>query len=329
MEEQEALDQQREFQERQRSGLGATDTPKILGLSRYGTALTVYRDKVEGRPDGGHGLPAWLGMQLQSTVAELYRTATGSRVRADMKHHRHPQHEWLVCHLDYRVWGDAKTLVECKTRAYMRGWGEDGSTDIPPDVWAQVQHEMLVTGATMTHVAVLFGHHTFRVYPIPRNLVFHTALVEKLQTFWFEHVIKESPPEPSGHELDTAYLQGTHHDDGTVISATPEQAALVRELAERIGYMKDATEAVEQTKNRIKAILGDAVGLQSPYGTITWKTTAERKYVEWKKVAEDLAEALDSEYKDNVLAEASYEHTITKPGVPRFLFEGLAGDMEV
>jgi predicted phage-related endonuclease len=234
-----------------------------------------------------------------------------------------------VCHLDYRVWGDAKTLVECKTRAYTKGWGPDGSTDIPPDVWAQVQHEMLVTGATRCHVAVLFGHHTFRVYDIPRNLVFHTALVEKLQTFWFDNVVAQIPPEPTGHDLDTSYLSSNHHDDGTVISATPEQAALVRLLAERIGYLNDAQEAVEETKNRIKALLGDAVGLQSPYGVITWKTTAEREYVEWKKVAEDLAEALDSEYKDNILSETAYDHTIRQPGVPRFLFEGLAADMEV
>jgi len=187
---------------------------------------------------------------------------------------------------------------------------------------------MLVTGATMAHVAVLFGHHTFRVYPIPRNVVFQTALIEKLRPFWFDNVVAGVPPEPSGHELDSAYLQGQHHDDGTVVSATPEQAALVRLLAERIGYLKDAQEAVEETKNRIKHQLGDAVGLNSPYGTITWKTTAERKYTDWQGVARELAAALDPEYKDNVLTETAEHHIITKPGVPRFLFEGLAGDME-
>jgi len=318
----EALDQQREFEEQRRTGLGATDTPKILGLSRYGTALTVYDSKVNAVPEHQPSLPAWLGLQLQGTVAQLYRTATGNVVRADNKHHVHRQHPWLVCHLDFRVRGKPHTLMECKTRAYMKGWGDDGSTDIPPDVWAQVQHEMLVTGAVECHVAVLFGHHTFRVYPIHRDEDFHTALVPRLEEFWFQHVLARVPPNPSSHPSDRALLGRLHpSDDGDLLSATPEQGQLVHSLQTAMKAAALAQEDVEEVKNRIKAALGDHAGWITPYGTVTWKKTADIRKVEWRKVATELAKEVDSEYYDNVLTELAAEHTNISPGVRRFLYE--------
>jgi predicted phage-related endonuclease len=113
----EADDQQRAFDEQQRSGVGSTDSPKLLGLSKYGTALTVYERIVGGAPPHQPSLPAWLGLKMQRTVAELYTEATGIRVRADNGHHRHPTLPFIVTHLDYRAWGNRQHLVEAKTRA--------------------------------------------------------------------------------------------------------------------------------------------------------------------------------------------------------------------
>jgi putative phage-type endonuclease len=311
MDEPESLDQQQELRERQLTGLGSTDTPKILGISRYGTPLTVWSSKVERSTSEGTSLPAWLGLQLQSTVAELYRVATGHRVRAANRHYRHKQDEWLVCHLDYRLHGDPNTIVECKTRAYMRGWGEDGSTQIPPDVWAQVQHQMLVTGATLTHVAVLFGHHTFRVYPIPRDDLFLTALRESLRAFWHDHVLTGVPPEPTGSSADARYLGKAHpQDDGDMLTATPSQALLVKTLAEAMQEFRVRERLVSEAENKIKAALGEHEGFYSPYGSVKWKTTKERNYTDWEAAANEAG----------VLLEIVQKHTKVKPGVRRFSY---------
>lgn len=310
MDEHEALDQRREFLEQQRSGLGATDTPKILGLSRYGSPLSVYQSKVEGLQDRPSSLPAWLGMQLQSTVAELYRTATGNTPRADNRHHRHHLYPYIVCHLDYRVKGNADILVECKTRAYMKGWGEDGSAIVPPDVYAQVQHELLVTGARECHVATLFGHHTFRVYPIPRDVEFIAELTRALNRFWHDHILLRVPPEPIAN--DGPRLQERHpQDDEHMLSATPEQAALVSELISLRAMLAEGIKTVEEQENRIKAAIGDHAGLLTPYGTVTWKRTKDRRYVDWEAVATELGPTMH-------LVDS---HTTIKPGVRRFLLE--------
>lgn len=283
----ERVDEEREFREEQRSGIGATDTPKILGLSRYGTPRTVY-ERLLSPPDAPDqsSLPAWVGMRIQGTVAELYTAATGYRLRAARQHYRHPEDEWIVCHLDYRVWGRPKTLVECKTRARMVGWGEDGSQVVPRDVWAQCQHEMLVTGATECHVAVLFGHHTFRVYPLLRSDTFLEALRPLLRDFWHDNVLARVPPPLTGHERDAAIVARDNPASGGVYrNATPAQATIVNELREAVEQSKVADYRVEQLKTRIKEMIGPALGLIGPFGRITWKKNNDSARVDWEAVA--------------------------------------------
>lgn len=334
--ERDAGDERQDFLDRRQTGLGATDSPKILGLSRWGTPLTVYNDKVDPQPDET-SLPAWLGLKLQNTVAELYSAATDIRVRADNRHHRHPRHDWMVCHLDFRAWGKPKLLVEIKTKAHMTGWGDDGSTKIPAEVWVQVQHEMAVTGATEAHVAVLFGHHTFRVYPIPRDDAFIDELIPKLEAFWYGHVIARVPPAPSGHELDSRAVRREHPtvEGGSLKAATPEQEQVVRQL--RLARTNAAATALaeEDLKNKVIRIIGEAPGLTGSFGTITYKQDRDRVTVDWEAVAATqnnlidelllLANPSDDETASRLARVQTVWATLpglyeaTKPGSRRFL----------
>lgn len=278
-------DERQEFLERRSTGLGATDGPKILGLSKYGTPLTVFHDKTDPQPDK-HSLPAWLGLKLQATVGELYTAATGIRLRADNKHHRSRAHDFIVCHLDFRAWGKPDLLVECKTKAYETGWGPDGSTEIPPEVWVQVQHEMFVTGAKEAHVAVLFGHHTFRVYPIPRDEEFLAKYIPRLVEFWNENVLPGIPPAPIGHYLDDRQLRKDNpENDGSLKSATPEQEMLVR----RLKGVRDQISALGvdqmELENLIKRVIAESDGLTGSFGTITFKRSKDGSSTDWEYVA--------------------------------------------
>lgn len=299
--EREILDERQEFIDARATGVGATDSAKILGLSRWGTALTVYNDKVN--PTAGEmSLPAWLGLKLQNTVAELYTTATGTRLRADNRHHRHKEHPWLVCHLDFRAMGAPRKLVECKTRAYMTGYGPYGSTEIPADVWVQVQHEMAVTGAESCDVAVLFGHHTFHVYPIPRDQDFIDKMIPRLEAFWFGNVVAKVPPLPTGHDLDTASLKAKYPDHSDELKpATSEQILLMRRLRLARATLKEAETAKAEVENLLKEAIGDAGGLVGPEGTVTWKKNRDREVIDWEQVAinyANIVEELDKVGRD-------------------------------
>lgn len=295
------LEEQRIFDEQQRTGIGATDTPKILGLSKYGTALSVYERLVSTRSQGDpkpresvRGLPAWMGLRLQSTVGELYTQATGYRIRAARLHYRHPVQDYVVCHLDFKVWGQPNVLVEAKTRAYMKGWGDDGTAEIPDDVWAQVQHEMAVVGATEAHVAVLFGHHTFRVYRILRDDTFIEGLLAALAVFWEKHVLASVPPPITGSPVDTKMLAARFpQNDAMYRAATATQEYLVRDLRAALAAEKTASEGAALMKNRVIEAIGPALGLQGAFGTVTYKKTSDVHSVKWAIVADVYRKMID------------------------------------
>lgn len=301
----ELSDELRSFLERRQSGVGATDSAGILGLSPWSTPLSVYLDKKNELQPGEPSLPMWLGNKLQSVVAELYTARTGQRVRADERHHRHKLYEWLVCHLDYRAWGKPNLLVECKTARSTNGYGEDGSDKVPVHYWIQCQHEMAVTGATEVHLAVLFGHYDFRVFPIARDEAFIERLVEATKEFWYDHVLANVPPLPIAK--DTDLVNARHREvsePGRV--ATPEQSKLATALLRAQANRKQAANREEELKNQLKTIIGAADGLRGPGFVITWRKDDDREEVAWQNVAmafRTIIEETRSLYDDAAIAD--------------------------
>ncbi|HEY6568569.1 MAG TPA: YqaJ viral recombinase family protein [Actinomycetota bacterium] len=330
-------DARREFVEQQASGLGATDAAKILGLSRWGTPLTVYNRIVHGDTGGQMSLSAWLGLKLERVVGEMYTTKTGQALRVDNKHHRRPGYDWQVAHLDFRARGNPKLLVECKTRAYATGYGEDGTGEIPADVYVQVQHEMAVTGAERCDVAVLIGHHTFNVYPIPRADDFIDKMTERLEAFWLGNIVAKVPPLPTGHDMDSDYVKRKHPDhDDLLKPATPEQILLANRLRVARDTVKEAETQRSEVENLLKDIIGDAAGLTGPFGEITWKKSRDSESVDWEQVAitygsviEDLFTIANPGDDPEVVARLGRAQSVygtavglattTKPGSRRFL----------
>jgi predicted phage-related endonuclease len=278
-----------------RTGIGSTDTAKILGLSKRGTALTVWREKVSpesDNPDADMSLPAWLGLRLQGVVAELYQQASGVTLRADNRTHRYRPWPILYTHLDYRAKGARWLVVECKTRAYMTGWGEAGSAVVPVDVWVQCQHELLVTGADRVHVAVLFGHHTFRVYDIERHPEFHGQMLERLPVWWERHVIGGEEPPATGHALDRQAVTALHpHPTEPLRSTTPRQDELIADLLLARANERQAKAAKEELENRVRQMIGDASGLIGAWGDITLGEPGTK--TDWRRLADSYRKAAD------------------------------------
>lgn len=281
------LEQQQAFDEERRSGIFSTDVAAILGLTRYGTPLSVYKSKVGEAEPRPISLPAWIGQRLEGMVAELYTAATGNRVRADNLAHYHPAYPWFGAHLDYRVVGDARLVVEMKTRNSTRGWGDDGSSDIPPDVWCQVQTQMEVVGAREAHVATLFSNSSFRVYKVLPEPTFIAELIPTLETFWFQNVQAHVPPLPTGSDRDTELVNAMGGgNSGKLKAATPEHEQLAGQYRLARLNAAQAEFARDEVENRIKTIIGEEYdGLTGAFGTIWWKRVRDWRKTDWKVLA--------------------------------------------
>ena len=280
-------DGRRRFLEARQQGIGASDAAAVLGLSPWGTPLTVYHDKVEPIGDLTPGsLPMWLGLRLEDVVAELFTARTGQRVRSDNRTHVHPEDPWLISHLDYRVLGQPDELVECKIQNSRSGWGEDGTDDVPVYYWTQAQHELLVTGARICHIPVLFGLYDFRVFHIGRDEKFHETWRVAASDFWHNHVLARIPPQLGGDAFSRKVVSARYPTYEDVLKVLPpERELIVLRLREEMVKLKEQEVAVETLKNRVKDLIGDSAGIEGSWGKVTWRSIKDKVVIEWERVA--------------------------------------------
>ena len=86
-----------------RAGIGSSDIAAILGISRYGNALSVYHDKTGGLPlESDDSEPALWGRLNEETVAREWARRNRSWVRR-VGLVQNIDRPWQMCTLDRRV----------------------------------------------------------------------------------------------------------------------------------------------------------------------------------------------------------------------------------
>lgn len=275
------LAEQDAFKAARRDGLYSTDSAAILQLSRYGTPRSVYLDKTQPIPPSTPAsLQAWLGWRLEDSLAQLYAERYGvpAPMRMPLTYtHMEPHLPFIKTHLDYVDMGGAdgggNVLVECKTRTWMTGWGEDGTGKVPPDVWVQCQHEMMVTGARLCRIAVLFGLHTFRVYELPADPTFQERLTQELERFWHEHVVAGVMPELTGLPIDQALVRNKPMTEDALASITADQERVLKRARMAALAVSQAKVAKDAADAQVIEMIGNRAGLMGRFGSVTYRPT--------------------------------------------------------
>lgn len=190
-----------------REGITGTDLPKILGLSKYGNALSVWLDKRDELHDDAGEAARW-GQILENPVALEWARRQGATV------HRvgilaHTDHDWMRVSLDRTVRecpdgaGTGVCALEVKTRsAFKAGQWRDG---VPDDVLAQTTWGLMVTGLDHHHVAALIGGQELRSFRVDRDPKVEDYLLAAATPVWEavqEGVPPEAHPDAEGVLLD-------------------------------------------------------------------------------------------------------------------------------
>jgi len=245
-----------------RSGIGASDAAKVVGLSRFGDPISLYMEKVGmTAPLVETGAMRW-GNILEEPIAREYAVQTGRRVWRKPDTIRHPDLPFVYCHLDRlaKGKGEATRVLEVKTAGVYGGsdFGEPGTDQVPADYLLQVQHQLGVTGHDRADLAVLIGGQKFAIYEIERDdaLIGNLFLAER--EFWKAYVEPRTPPPIDGSEGAAAYLRDRFRDEGITIEAPESLQALAWEYRAAQEMEKSATTAKDEIGNRIRAAMGDA-----------------------------------------------------------------------
>ena len=285
----------REFLAERKTGIGGSDAPVILGVSKWGSPLQIWASKVRAleedlqvEEDEDTAEELMWGRLVEPIVINAYGEKTKRWVEHGEVFVRNPDINWLIGHADGIQFGvnpndkEEKGLVECKN-VHWSIWME-WLDDAPIAVKVQVQHYLASFGLDYATAVALIGGNKLVWHDIERNQPFIDAMLEEEERFW-ARVVSDNPPPATA--ADCKFLNTLVKEDPAVFVQMPSSALTFHEeltdVKNELAKIKEQAAPLEKKKDeleaKIKQAMGEASGASLPDGSMyTFKTTTRKPY---------------------------------------------------
>lgn len=263
-----------------KQGIGGSDAAAVLTLDDYQseyskTPLDVYNEKISEDHAFTKNFFSRRGNAMEPVLREEYSEKTGREVHVSNAILQHPKHKFMLCSLD--GYSNDNRIQEFKTATSSRGWGEEGTDQIPQKYLIQTQHNIAVAGADVADVSVSIGGLPPKYYEIPADKEIAEMIIEGEAKFWEKVQARIVPDAHSIEELRAKFTVM----DGATAHATPEVEQAVTDLYD-LKQLKKELETNEELKKEIIQkflIVNGATTLLSADGAkrlITWNESKGR-----------------------------------------------------
>lgn len=268
-------------QRKERLGyIGASEAAAVLGLSRWGTPLSVWAEKTgQVVREESDALHQKLGHKMEPVVAELFEEETGKKVELVPATLFHPVHKFIACNLDRRVVGE-NAIVQLKTCASWK-WREWEEDEIPREYILQEIHELAVTGADRVYIPVLIGNQDFKIKIIERRDVLGAIddLVAREVHFWETFVVpRVMPTHITARDRDTLETLFPVAEAGPPVQLPDTANAIAENLESMEQDLKMIKGQIEKQKNELLAMLGAHEAGTTGRWEILWANKITRRF---------------------------------------------------
>jgi predicted phage-related endonuclease len=192
---------------------------------------------------------------------------------------RSVDHPWALASLDYWTGeGNERWPLEIKNvNAFL---AEDWINGTPDYYIAQLQQQMLVTGAERGTSACLLGGNRLLWCDVDRDIVMVRKIVHNGGTFW-DRVVRRDPPEPDDSEATRKVLNRLYpQDDASTVELPMALLEIVDEWRVVKAEIKAREDRSRHLENQIKATMGDAqIGVFPGGDRVSWKTQRVKEHV--------------------------------------------------
>lgn len=254
-------------------GLGASDTPIIMGYSSYKTPYQLYLEKTGNiEPDHEMTEQQYWGNALEPIIINRFAEENDVTVTfPDTVYH--PEYPFIFAHLDGWIESE-NALIEAKSaNSFQRKEWDMALTDGIPLVYLiQVAKQCLITNATRGYCAVLIGGMEYKQFIYERDAGLEALILKADLDFW--HCVKNGiEPDPISTS-DCRLKFPKPHPDKVASSNFRTQNALVG-LMNVKSSIKDWEKQEDELKMHIMSHMGDAEYLMGQEGELlaTWKAT--------------------------------------------------------
>lgn len=278
-----------EQQELRSKGVGASETPAVVGLDPWATSMDVYlRKRGLAKSEGSHhtergeflepGMRLWASKRIGLEFAPSQTLV-------------HPEYPHVLASPDGVVveGGRTRVVLELKApgpRSYHE-WGE-GNDSVPDRYVVQLSQQMAVTGAEVGFLAAFLGED-LHVYRFERDRELEQELIGRVTKFWLDHVVANVPPPVDGSPAAGEWLARRFpRSSEATLDATHEDEALLLELRDAYCAYDELEKRYEVLKQRAQERMGDAGTLRGDCAKVTWRTRADALSTDWQALAAHL-----------------------------------------
>lgn len=296
--------------EKRKHYVTGTDAGKLIGVSPYGGKFAVWLDKM-GRAAPVVETPAMkAGKKFESAILQTY----AEEMNCKLEHV--DGYQLITCDKYPRLgasldgWNhDLQIPVDAKNIKWKNEkWGDAWTDQFPEYYKAQLQVQMMVTGATFAHLAVMFSGQDFFIYSFEYDEDMAQKILDATEEFW-PFVERDKMPEADGSDEATEYIKRefARGDAAAVKDPTEEILEALKGLQKAKLDEKDAQDRKTEFENRIKLYMGDATAIK---GVCTWKNNKDSVKTDWEQVASVALASMSAEDQKKLVA----SYTTTKPG---------------
>lgn len=259
-------------------GIGSSDAPGILGLSPFASPLSVYVDKLGLSEDREQSEAMKWGSILEPLIVQEFSAETGRKAERTGELLRSREHPFQLATLDAVQHEPANSrgpgVLEVKATGWRAG---DWTEGVPEHVFAQVQHQLCVTGWDWASVAVLIGGCKLLWADVTRDEHFIDEVLLPAETEFWRRVEAREPVDADASEATTRALKALFpRDSGAVIALPGELIDADAERARLQAQGKEIEEKLAGISNRIKLAIGEAsVGILA--NGITYSYRAQQR----------------------------------------------------
>lgn len=296
--------------EKRKHYITGTDAGKLIGVSPYGGKFAVWLDKT-GRAAPVVETPAMkAGKKFESAILQTY----AEEMNCKLEHV--DGYNLITCDKYPRLgasldgWNhDLQIPVDAKNIKWKNEkWGDAWTDQFPEYYKAQLQVQMMVTGATFAHLAVMFSGQDFFIYSMEYDEDMAQKILDASDEFW-PFVERDKMPEADCSDEATEYIKSefARGDAAAVKEPTEEILEALKGLQKAKLDEKDAQTRKTEFENRIKLFMGDATAIK---GVCTWNNNKDSVKTDWEQVASVALASMSAEDREKLIA----SYTKTKPG---------------
>jgi putative phage-type endonuclease len=255
----------------------STEVAALFGLSPYTTEFELFHKKKSGEIEvlAENDRMKW-GTRLQDSIALGIAQDNGFQVDRFDGYMRVPEAR-IGSSFDFFM--EPSGILEIKNvdaLIFRDGWiVEDGELTAPHHIELQLQHQLLVKGASIGYIGALVGGNRVSLLQRFPDQEIHTRILEEAERFW-KQVDAGIAPTPD-FVKDAEFIAKLYKqaEPGKIVTADMEIDQLARQYKEAAALEKQAKEQKDALKAEMLMRIGDASKVVGEGFSITASTTAE------------------------------------------------------